>query len=661
MASMYSGPLFKRLTPTDAGKGDAHVSGPTLLQEIRDFVHKPAGLGRRASVRAILLDDGPSGRLHLGEVSAIIQAQGGGGKAAETYISGINALRERCEDGDLLLIEPAELDPQAMRLTRLARGSPRFAVADARTGGRKAGLLVGGILPRTWEHDRLRPVTDDGSVLVSDFTVQGRWPQFEVTFESKDGHGRNPDYAKAIELVFERLARLQAALTGAEISSDRMRAAVVEGADASFVPAGLELPLELAGVDAGKLRKALALAGSKVGVPGDADGNTTRRTTLSFRLPGPPVELTALEEALVGAEAAPRRFENDLRSSVETAVGPASLELETSLAAIDNGFLEWRDALDEGARFLTGSRRWIDGEGITFEARTSSHRKGAVDVRLGVRSSGAPWTVEINAPRVAADPNGLATIARDASGRRFLIRQGRLRPNPDSNGEIRGQRFRELSGLTPVGVSGGATPQIREWFVVANLDGPSATVRAQTAAFVVACASARARSLGVDIPEEAPPLTASGETGGTYVLPARASMPERLVERIHGEVWMALAASLKASGTELFKLRHRHGYEVDGLVHTGDRRVLIEIKSGASAADVYEGVGQLLLYAEMLELKSFNKVLLLPFPPSEPLVAACRRCGVEVHRYTDHGEGEATRITFGAELLGLCGVKVGPA
>jgi hypothetical protein len=42
-ATGHSGPLFKRLTPTDAGTGGAHVSGPTLLEDIRDFFPRPAG------------------------------------------------------------------------------------------------------------------------------------------------------------------------------------------------------------------------------------------------------------------------------------------------------------------------------------------------------------------------------------------------------------------------------------------------------------------------------------------------------------------------------------------------------------------------------------------------------------------------------------------
>lgn len=651
-AERFIGPLFKRLTQTDVGDGLAHVSGPTMLREIRDFLPRPFGAERRVNLRVRLVDEGPQGREALGEVIGTLQAQGGGAKSVEVYLSDIGRLRTRSEEGDLLLIEPAAEEPDLLRVTRIARTSPRFSAMDARTRGRDAGLLSGGVLPRTWEHGRLRPVNDKGQVLIADFTLKGAWPRFEVTFESKDGHGRNTDYEGGLELVLSRLGNLGSTLLEARITSDRMLAKVAAGVDPTFAPAGSALPLALAGQDPSRLRKALVLAGSKVGVPSSKNGNTTRRMTLVAEITGPRVSLADLEERLAGVELAPGR--DEVSADIAPIPPEAPLVMLDDLTSVDAALGVWRDTLRSASRSINGALRWLDVEGFGFRFDASARRKGAIDVRIGVRETGAPWSVEINSPRIAADANGHSTIALDQLGRRFLIRQGRLQANPDSDGDIKGEQFRELSGLTPIEVLGERTPQKREWFVVADLDGSPAEIRSQTARFIHACAMARARSLGMSVPASAPPLEVSGERGGSYLVPALPSRPERLAQRIHGDVWQALFRALETRGVRLLKLRHEQGYEVDGIIQASTGPILIEIKSKGGAADVYEGVGQLILYSKMMNLADCRRVLLMPIAPSPALVSALATSGIILETFSIEGDDAVRQIHLSKSLLSFC-------
>jgi hypothetical protein len=104
----------------------------------------------------------------------------------------------------------------------------------------------------------------------------------------------------------------------------------------------------------------------------------------------------------------------------------------------------------------------------------------------------------------------------------------------------------------------------------------------------------------------------------------------------------------------MVKLRHEAGYEIDGVVYTGMGPLLLEIKTGSSASDVYEGVGQLTLYAEMMNIATCRRVLLLPFQPASALRAALEACGIHVHTFD--ADADLQTITFPKEFLDLCGV-----
>ncbi|MNR94500.1 hypothetical protein D3C72_255850 [compost metagenome] len=329
---------------------------------------------------------------------------------------------------------------------------------------------------------------------------------------------------------------------------------------------------------------------------------------------------------------------------------PVPLMLEKELVVIDEAWDGWIDALEAESRSLGSGLLWMDAHSVMFSPRPSDKRADRTDIHLGgLRHD---LSVTINAPLKGADANGLSAIARDVSGRRVLIRQGWLRGRP----EVRGEQFRRLTGLTPVEVTGGTTPTVREWYMVADLDKAPGEIAASTADFVLRCMDARAAAkAGTDVPApSSPPLAAGEETGGTFTRKA-ITQPEAEVHRIHGEVWLRLQDFLKPPGPGLSKLRHQAGYEVDGVIAGAEGRILLEIKTGRSAADVYEGVGQLMLYSSMLGLQDHRKVLLLAFEPSATLVEATRSCGVELYSYAWTKTDEGIEVDLPDGFLAICG------
>lgn len=487
----------------------------------------------------------------------------------------------------------------------------------------------------------MKPRDNIGDELRATFSVTGEGQNFEITFESGDGRGRNTQYGAGVETVLSRLSDLEATLTGARITSDTVTKLVRDkGIDPTFEPRAFPFPLRLQGTDSVALRKALANAGGRIQSLQASGGNATRRMTLSVTLPSQPRTAAELELVLAGAGL---MFE--------------PLTMMSELSDIDAALDEWLAALKLGSRPARGSLLWMSEEMVMLKASASDKRAGTFDVQLGVRSSGKPWSVEINAPGVAADANGLVSVATSKQGHRFLLRQGRLRPNPDSDGEIEGSRFRELSGLEPVAVKGVVSRIPRDWYVVADIDRTAEEIRRQTGNFVHSCARARLRSTGVVLPLPAPPTLASDEKGGMFLRKARSAIPEKEILRLQGEVWLALRRVVERSDLQLVKLRHDAGYEVDGVILGRSCNILIEIKTCASAADIYEGVGQLILYSRMLDLSDHRRILLLPGKPSETLVSAVEAEGLIVSTYDASMDGKRVRVDFSDAFLSECGLS----
>jgi hypothetical protein len=135
--------------------------------------------------------------------------------------------------------------------------------------------------------------------------------------------------------------------------------------------------------------------------------------------------------------------------------------------------------------------------------------------------------------------------------------------------------------------------------------------------------------------------------------------PTRVL-RVRGYVFECLEKLLDTSGIRIGKPRHVANYEVDGTIETPTGPMLIEIKTGVTAADVYCGVGQLSLYPMVLpDLAGHARVLLLPGKPTRHLVEALETFGVELHHYDlKRGRRHAT-ATFTADVLRRCGVAPG--
>lgn len=140
----FVGPLFKRLTLTDANRGNAHTSGPTLTKPIRGYFPDPSGEPRRRTdIEVILINDDAAGTVMVWAGPAVIQIQGA---PAETYLSEVQPLRRLMQEDDLLLIEPSVSNPRRFRITRVAQNSSRFSSLNVLAVG-GAGLLEKAVPP----------------------------------------------------------------------------------------------------------------------------------------------------------------------------------------------------------------------------------------------------------------------------------------------------------------------------------------------------------------------------------------------------------------------------------------------------------------------------------------------------------------------------------
>jgi hypothetical protein len=328
-------------------------------------------------------------------------------------------------------------------------------------------------------------------------------------------------------------------------------------------------------------------------------------------------------------------------------------------------FDRWRKALlDTAVREDTLWR--LPGERMIFANQDDrgSARLGA-RTTLGVDPVGHHWAVQINEADTPGDANVTSAIALDTGGRPYLLRQGRLNAPRKDGQPVSFETFRRLTGATPVLVPNGDTRIRRDWYVVTALDIPADEIRDNTARFVDLCIIARSEGRGVGDPADLQllkTLFSADEIGGTYTIPARPASDPRQVRRLQGEVWQHMAALLRENGASVEKPRHADGYEVDAEVVNAGRRLLIEIKSGASAAEVYGGLGQLQLYRKLLpRLESHEPVLLLPQLPAPALAKAVRDCGVTLVTYDLRIRGQRAEVTFSESFRLACGLPLSAA
>ncbi|WP_095204763.1 hypothetical protein [Mesorhizobium carmichaelinearum] len=245
----------------------------------------------------------------------------------------------------------------------------------------------------------------------------------------------------------------------------------------------------------------------------------------------------------------------------------------------------WRAAVLEGSIARRGIKWVPDGP---FVFRVIELPDGRIRTELGHDPSGKSWTVEINEPRQAGNPNSLSAVAVDAHGRYYLLRQGQLQKNGETEEGISSSAFALRTGLTPLDVEVSPTGIERDWFLVAALDEKSDLIRSMTSRFVRACALARSTSSPAPTAVDVGYRLGADEKGGTYVIGATGPQEEKIVSRKQGLVWLALQERLLERDIKIEKPGHSLGYEVDATVkRAGKRPLLIEIKTGATAADIH--------------------------------------------------------------------------
>lgn len=326
------------------------------------------------------------------------------------------------------------------------------------------------------------------------------------------------------------------------------------------------------------------------------------------------------------------------------------LQLLTDLGQIREAFSIWRNAMEQHGQ-RRGSIWWLPEGKMYFRIKGS-------DFKLGLDPTGENWTVELNEPGQGTE-NPLSGLARSSTGRPYLLRQGILHKNAQSL-RIESDEFEDRTGLKRADVTISGEPARRSWFIVTALDIPAAEICQNTAAFVDRCGLARNRDVAVVAKRDDERLTelfGKPEQGGQIIGYPTINLNQR--RRIHGEVWQKLNALLVEDGRCLDKPKHARGYEVDGEIETATEKLLIEIKTDNAAADVYTGIGQLIVYPKLLpRLSGHRRVLLLPGSPSGALIEAIRDCGVELHSYNLNLDGEDVHVSFSARFLRLC--NLGP-
>lgn len=332
---------------------------------------------------------------------------------------------------------------------------------------------------------------------------------------------------------------------------------------------------------------------------------------------------------------------------------PTTFELLTDRDAIERAFSLWHEAVMEHATWH-GRYWWLPDERIVVGNRNDRGSALGDFVVLGTDPACRDVTVQLNMPAQYGNENPLSGVARDAAGRLHLVRQGVLHKNAQS--ERVDAEFAARTGLVPVRLTIGGREGKRSWFIVTPLELPSREICRNIAAFVERCSVAR----GADVAAEAlqdderlADLFGEPEQGGETSGQPRMDFNRR--RRLQGEVWLALQKLLKADGRDLRKPRHARGYEVDGEIEVGGDRLLLEIKTGTSASEVYGGVGQLLLYPKLLpRLAGHRRILLLPGVPTDPLIEAVGECGIELHRYDLELTDDSVEVEFSTEFLQLC-------
>lgn len=249
------------------------------------------------------------------------------------------------------------------------------------------------------------------------------------------------------------------------------------------------------------------------------------------------------------------------------------------------------------------------------------------------RSFRSNMVVEINPPGAGIKPGVQGVIARDSSGARWLLHQGRLHP---ASHRITEAEFDAVAGgqRATVAFSDGTSA---DYHPIANLESPPELVTKQTADFVALCS--RVRNHYVVGPEGAANDKlisdiimgeSSPERDGQYHIGA---MPERIATKWHARVWNALVKELNSAGVAW--RNGRLGKLGPDLV-VESHRLLFELKVSADATSVQTAVGQLYLYATLLP-HPFMRVFVSPPVSNDSLKKALKTLGIRHLTFTVSG------------------------
>ena len=319
---------------------------------------------------------------------------------------------------------------------------------------------------------------------------------------------------------------------------------------------------------------------------------------------------------------------------------------------IHAAFREWLDILKTD-EIKPGSVWQIDGSDVRLRRIHRGIAQLDTDFWIGSATRSA---LQINEPRIVTTENKGGHLALDARGRRYIIRQGDIHGNDDFD-RVRGQTFIDRTGYPRLDVRTEKGPSAKQWHLVARLDGQSdAAIRRATVEFVRRCWNARTYGTqAADDQKRIDALLGKSERGGWHDIEPDAT-PRRVL-RVQGYVLEQLEEILDNAGIEIGKSRHAAGYEVDAEIAAPGGKILVEVKTGISPADVYCGIGQLTVYPLILtSLANYPKILLLPGRPSAALSDALAACGVELHSYEIKRGRKKAKATFSGAFLQRCGM-----
>jgi hypothetical protein len=328
----------------------------------------------------------------------------------------------------------------------------------------------------------------------------------------------------------------------------------------------------------------------------------------------------------------------------------------------------WHEIMQDTAQSLPDNCWWLEDKGVGFRLVQRRQNHGIAGADFGTDPSFGTVTIQFNMPTNPGTLDGATQIGvmdTDLATNKgiWLMHQGRL-SSPGRETRVTELHFERLTGLpcaftTP---AQGKSPA-RLWFRVCRLNAPESHIRAQTAEFVRRCSDAReavAKSAPATSPvgnaERARQLAAELEPTGPFVVPPQEA---REVRRIHGIVVNTLAERLSLQGITSRKVWHLAGYEIDLAIDRQTTSLLLEVKTGALAQDIHTGIGQLMLYPELMpELKQHQPVLLLPGAPPAALAEAISAKGVACHWYgwTGAAPGEGS-LVLSPEFESLCGLS----